>query len=100
MRKSALVITAIPLFMPIPAMLLFVAMLFLGFTGGLSLLAAGAVVLVPFGIAVQRSPYGRVAKIWMWTCVAVCVVILLYTASLMPESLPNRPFSGVGIGLR
>jgi len=81
--------------MPIPAMLVFIAMLFLGFTGGASLLAAGAVIMVPFGVAIQLSPYGRLAKIWMWTCVAICAVIVLYTASLMPESLPNRPFSSV-----
>jgi hypothetical protein len=95
MRKSAFAITAIPIFMPIPAMFVFIAMLFLGCTGGLSLLAAGAVVLVPFGIAIHVSPYGKLAKIWMWTCVAICILILLYTASLMPESLPNRPFSSV-----
>jgi hypothetical protein len=93
MRKSAFALTAISMFMPVPAMFVFIAMFFLGFTGGLSLLAAGAVVLVPFGIAIQVSPYGKLAKIWMWTCVAICVLILLYTASLMPESLPNRPFS-------
>jgi hypothetical protein len=93
MRKSAFAITAIPLFMPIPAMFVFIAMLFLGFTGGISLLVAAAMVMVPFGIAVHLSPYGKLAKIWMWTCVAICVLIVLYTASLMPESLPNRPFS-------
>jgi hypothetical protein len=95
MRKSAFIITAIPIFMPIPAMFVFIAMLFLGFTGGISLLAAGAVVLVPFGIAIHVSPYGKIAKIWMWSCVAICIPILLYTASLMPESLPNRSFSSV-----
>lgn len=95
MRKSAVAITAIAMFMPVPAMLVFIAVFFLGFTGGSSLLAAGAVVLVPFGVAVHLSPYGKLARIWMWTCVAICVLILLYTASLMPESLPNRPFSSV-----
>jgi hypothetical protein len=93
MRKSAFALTAIPMFMPIPAMLVFIAMIFLGFTGSLSLLVAGAVVMVPFGIAVHLSPYGKLAKIWMWTCVAISALIVLYMASLIPESLPNRPFS-------
>jgi hypothetical protein len=95
MRKSAVVITAIAMFMPVPAIFIFTGVFLLGFTGGISLLAAGAVVLVPFGIAVHLSPYGKLAKRWMWTCVAISVLILLYAASLMPESLPNRPFSSV-----
>jgi hypothetical protein len=90
MRKWAFAITAIPTFMTIPAMLTFVGMLFAGFTGRASLLVAGAIILVPFGVVAHFSPYGKWNKAFMWFCAVVSAIIILYVSSLMPESLPVR----------
>jgi uncharacterized membrane protein len=90
MSKWAFAITAIPTFMPIPAMIAFAAMVFSGFTGRASMMVAGAIILVPFAVAVHLSPYGKAAKIFMWFCIAVSTIVVLYTASLMPESLAPR----------
>ena len=90
MRKWAFAITAIPIFMPIPAMLAFAGMLFSGFTGRASMLVTGAIILVPFAAVVHLSPYGKAAKAFMWFCIMVCTIGVLYASSLMPESLPPR----------
>jgi len=87
MRKWAFAITAIPSLATIPAMLAFVGMLFSGFSGRASLIVAGAIILVPFGLVVHFSPYGKWNKTFMWFCVGVSTIIILYTSSLMPESL-------------
>jgi hypothetical protein len=90
MRKWAVAITAIPTFMTVPAMFAFVAMLFSGFTGRASLLVAGAIVIVPFAVVAQMSPYGKLAKAFMWVCIAISTIMVLYVSSLMPESLPRK----------
>ena len=90
MRKWAFAITAIPTFMPVAAILAFIAMLFAGFTGRASMIVAGAIVLVPFAVVAHLSPYGKAAKAFMWFGIAVSTIVVLYTASLMPESLPPR----------
>ena len=54
------------------------------------MIVAGAIVLVPFAIVTHLSPYGKAAKAVMWFGIAVSTIVVLYTASLMPESLPPR----------
>ena len=72
---------------PIPAALVLFLMLLAGYGFPLALTVCSAVVLVPFAIAIFYASYGRMTKICLWGCIALCIVIVAYTASLLDPGM-------------
>jgi len=72
---------------PIPAALVLFLMLLAGYGFPFALTVCSAVVLVPFAIAIFYASYRRKTKIYLWGCIALCIIIVAYTASLLDPGI-------------